>query len=133
MKRLMRCAGLGVLILISLNAASGQDGGRPPEEERCSGPVYSARAVTRRAKITSIREPGYTDKARSNGVRGRVVLTLVLCRTGKVTDIKVVKGLPDGLTEAAIASTRSLKFKPAEKDGEAVSQFLTREFNFNIF
>jgi TonB family protein len=124
---------LGVLLLISLNAASGQDAGRQPEEDSCSGPVYSAKAVTRRAKITSIREPGYTEKARSNGVRGRVVLTLVLCRTGKVTNIKVVKGLPDGLTEAAIASTRSLKFKPAEKDGEAVSQFLTREFNFNIF
>ena len=135
MKRLVKGAGSGILALMFLVAASpGQDAGRGQEEEEtCAGPVYSARAVTRRAKITYIREPAYTEKARSNGVRGRVVLTAVLCRTGKVTNIKVVKGLPDGLTEEAIKSTRGIKFEPAEKDGEAVSQALTRECNFNIY
>jgi TonB family protein len=133
MNRLVKSAGLGILVLMLLVAASGKEAGRDQEEGTCAGAIYRAKEVTRRAKITYIREPGYTEKARSNGVRGRVVLTAVLCRTGKVTDIKVVKGLPDGLTEEAVESTRGIKFEPAEKDGEAVSQLLTRECNFNIY
>jgi TonB family protein len=133
MKRLVKSATSGILALMFLVVASGQDAGRDQAEETCAGPIYRAREVTRRAKITYIREPGYTEKARSNGVRGRVVLTAVLCRTGKVTDIKVVKGLPDGLTEEAVESTRGIKFEPAEKDGEAVSQSITRECNFSIY
>jgi TonB family protein len=133
MKRFMKSASLVILVLMGLIAASGQDAGRNQEEETCSGPVYSAKEVTRRAKLTYIREPGYTEKARANGVRGRVILTAVLCRTGKVTNIKVIKGLPDGLTEEAVESTRGIKFEPAVKDGEVVSQALTRECNFNIY
>src|SRR5215207_2969051 len=133
MKGLVKCGGSCVLILMSLIAAPGQDAGRQREEDTCSGPVYSAKEVTRRAKITYLREPGYTEKARANGVRGRVVLTAVLCRTGKVTDIKVVESLPDGLTEEAVESTRGIRFEPAEKDGQAVSQTLKRECNFNLY
>jgi TonB family protein len=130
--RPVKSAVSGILVLMFMVAVSGQDAGRD-QEKKCAGPIYHAREVTRRAKITYIREPGYTEKARTNGVRGRVVLTAVLCRTGEVTDIKVVKGLPDGLTEEAVESTRGIKFEPAEKDGEAVSQSLTRECNFNLF
>ena len=133
MRRPVRSAIFGIQVLMCLVAVSGQEAGRGQEEKTCAGPVYRAREVTRRAKITYIREPAYTEKARSNGVRGRVVLTAVLCRTGEVTDIRVVKGLPDGLTEEAVESTRGIRFEPAEKDGEAVSQSLTRECNFNIF
>jgi len=116
-----------------LTVALAQDAERKPEEETCSGPVYTMKEVTRRAKITYLREPGYTEKARANGVRGRVVVTAVLCRTGKVTDIKVVESLPDGLTEETVESTRGIRFEPAERDGQAVSQTLKRECNFNIY
>jgi hypothetical protein len=50
-----------------------------------------------------------------------------------VTDIKIVEGLPDGLTEKAVESTRGIKFEPAEKGGEVVSQFLRRELHFTIY
>ena len=36
-----------------------------------------------------------------HNINGRVALTAVLCRSGHVTDIQVVKGLSYGLTEAA--------------------------------
>ncbi len=133
MKGFVKCASLVILAFMLLNAASGRDAGHNQEDETCSGPVYRAKEVTRRAKITYIREPGYPEKARANGVRGRVILTAVLCRTGKVTDIKVVESLPDGLTEETIESTRAIRFEPAEKDGQAVSQTLKRECNFNIY
>jgi len=133
MKKLIETAGVGLLVFMFVIIASGQDDGRKQEEETCSGPIYRVKEVTRRAKITYIRDPGFTEEARAHGVEGTVVLTAVLCRTGKVTDITVVEGLPDGLTEAAVESTRGIKFEPAEKGGEAVSQFLRRELHFSIY
>jgi TonB family protein len=47
-----------------------------------------------------------------------------------VTDISVVKGLPDGLTEKAIAAARQVRFNPAEKDGHKVSQYVVFEYYF---
>src|ERR671939_458012 len=35
--------------------------------------------------------------------------------------------------EAAVAAARSIKFIPAQKDGRAVSQYVTIEYNFNIY
>jgi protein TonB len=133
MKKLMKSAGVGLLAFTFVIIASGQDAGRHQEEETCSGAVYGPKEMTRRAKITYIREPGFTEEARAHGVEGTVVLTAVLCRTGKVTDIKVVEGLPDGLTKAAIESTRGTRFEPAEKDGEAASQHLKRVLHFSIY
>ena len=133
MKKLIKTAGVSLLVCMCVIIASGQDGGRKQEEGTCTGPIYRVKEVTRRAKLTYIREPGFTAEARAHGVEGTVVLTAVLCRTGKVTDIKVVEGLPDGLTEAAVESTRGIKFEPAEKGGEVVSQFLRRELHFSIY
>jgi TonB family protein len=74
-----------------------------------------------------------TDEARAKYVKGTVSLTVVFCQTGRVTDIKVVKGLPYGMTERVLAAIRDLKFKPAEKDGQEVSQRQRIAYNFNIY
>jgi hypothetical protein len=50
-----------------------------------------------------------------------------------VQGISVVKGLPDGLTERAISAAKQIRFTPAEKDGRTVSQYVTLEYNFNIY
>jgi hypothetical protein len=34
------------------------------------------------------------------------------------------------LTEQAIKAARGIRFRPAEKDGRAVAQFVTLEYNF---
>jgi TonB family protein len=60
-----------------------------------------------------------------------VVLRVVLCHTGLVTDIKVMKRLPHGVTEKAIEAARRVKFVPAEKDGQKVSQSATFEYGHN--
>jgi outer membrane biosynthesis protein TonB len=44
-----------------------------------------------------------------------------------------VSRLPDGLTEKAIEAARRISFTPAEKDGRKVSQYVTIEYNFNIY
>ncbi|HEY0173586.1 MAG TPA: energy transducer TonB [Pyrinomonadaceae bacterium] len=100
------------------------------------GPVdytrpFRQNEVTKRAMVTRKPEPGFTDEARWNGVAGVVRLRAVLNVSGEVTNITVVKGLPDGLTEKAVAAARRIKFNPAEKDGRKVSQYVVLEYNFN--
>jgi len=112
---------------------AGQNSAQSTNEETCSGPIYNSKEVTHRAKITHLSEPRYTEEARTRGVRGTVVLRAIFCRTGKVTNIEVVQSVPYGLTENAIEATRRIKFKPAEKEGEVVSQHFRRECSFNLY
>ena len=91
---------------------------------------FTHREVTKKIVITYKPEPGYTDEALKNGVEGVVRLRAVLNVSGEVTDISVVKGLPDGLTEKAIAAAKKIRFNPAEKDGRKVSQYVVLEYNF---
>jgi TonB family protein len=89
--------------------------------------------VTRKAVITVKPEPGFTEEARKNNVTGVVRLRAILSAGGSVQGISVVKGLPDGLTERAISAAKQIRFTPAEKDGRTVSQYVTLEYNFNIY
>jgi TonB family protein len=89
--------------------------------------------VQTRALITFKPEPGFTEEARKNNVTGTVRLRAVLSASGEVTGISIVKGLPDGLTEKAISAARQIKFRPAQKDGRTVSQYVVLEYNFNIY
>jgi TonB family protein len=95
--------------------------------------IYRAPEVTRRAVITHRPEPNFTEAARLNNVTGVVRLRAVLTAGGQVTSISVLKGLPDGLTEKAIEAARQIRFTPAQRDGRAVSQWVTIEYNFNIY
>jgi protein TonB len=95
--------------------------------------IFRRNEVTQRAVITFKPEPGFTEDARRNNVTGTVRLRAILSASGEVTGISVVKGLPDGLTEKAIAAARQIKFRPAQKDGRAVSQYIVLEYNFNIY
>ena len=64
---------------------------------------------------------------------GTVRLRLTLSASGQVTGITPVSRLPDGLTEMAIRAAIHIKFIPAIKDGHRVSQYVTIEYNFNIY
>jgi TonB family protein len=105
-------------------------GGDAPAD---NGGPFEAAEVTREARIIYKPEPGFTEQARKNNVRGEVRLRAVLSATGEVTNVVVVKGLPDGLTEKALAAARQIRFTPAEKDGHPVSQYVVLEYNFNIY
>ena len=89
--------------------------------------------MTRKAVLTYKPEPGFTEGARKFDVNGAVRLRGILSTTGEVTNISVIKGLPHGLTEKAIAAARQVRFTPAQKDGRAVSQYVVLEYNFNIY
>lgn len=92
--------------------------------------IYTFRELDVKPRITEKPEPTYTEEARANNISGTVVLRVLLAKTGHVTNIRVISGLPFGLTERAIAAARNLKFVPGIKDGENVSLWLQLEYNF---
>ena len=75
----------------------------------------------------------YTEIARLNKVQGSVLLSVVFTEEGKVTDINVIRGLPDGLTRRAIDATLKVQFQPATRDGKAVSVKGSLEYTFGLY
>ena len=104
-----------------------------PAGEDCTGPVYKGKEVSRKAKITSYPAPEIPSDRRADEVHGKVVLDVVACQTGQITNIKVVTGQPHGWTEAAVKAAKNVKFRPAEKDGQQVSQWIRFEYQLPDF
>ncbi|HEY0083759.1 MAG TPA: energy transducer TonB [Pyrinomonadaceae bacterium] len=106
---------------------------RPPAPSSFETEVFTAKDVTRKAVINHKPEPHYTVDARRNNLTGTVRLRMVLAADGTVRQIVPLATLPDGLTDQAVAAARNIEFTPASKDGRAVSQYVTVEYNFNIY
>jgi protein TonB len=106
--------------------------GRILETDPIDELVVSPKAVDVRAVITAKPKPSYTKEARRNGVQGFVTLKVLLSARGKIARVRVVKGLPAGLTENAIRAACKMEFKPAIKDGQPVAQWLTAEYVFRL-
>lgn len=84
-----------------------------------SGPVRVGGNV--KAPIVVHREdPEYTEVARRARVGGVVVVEAIIDRNGNVDKVTVVKGLPMGLSDSAVAAVRRWKFKPGTMGGRPV-------------
>jgi TonB family protein len=95
--------------------------------------IFSGKEVTSKARVLEKPEPTYTEAARKNQITGTVTLRAVFSSSGQVTNIHAVSGLPDGLTERAIAAAKSIRFVPATKDGHPVSMWMELQYNFNLY
>ena len=95
--------------------------------------LYVGKDVNRKVRLGMKPEPAYTEIARQNQTTGTVVIKCVFASNGSVTNIRIVSGLPDGLTEQAIAVAKKIKFIPAMKDGQYVSMWMQLEYNFNLY
>ena len=95
--------------------------------------ILSGKEVTSKAIVVTKPEPNYTDDARSHQITGTVVMRCVFSSAGTVNSIRVISGLPFGLTERAFAAARQIKFIPAVRDGRFVSMWIQLEYNFNLY
>ncbi|HEX6718398.1 MAG TPA: energy transducer TonB [Pyrinomonadaceae bacterium] len=83
-----------------------------------------------KVRIQTKPQPSYTEDALRHQISGTVILKAIFTKTGHVENIRVVSGLPYGLTEEAVAAARKIKFTPAMKDGKPVSMWMQLEYNF---
>lgn len=95
--------------------------------------IYTSKEVDERAHIVKKPTPGYTREARRHLTKGYVIVRAILAADETVKHIEIITGLPDGLSESAIAAARQIKFKPAMKDGKPVSVWVEVEYQFQIF
>lgn len=94
--------------------------------------IVSVKDSDTRAEITARPKPSYTKEARRIGIQGFVTLRVLLSASGKLSRVRVVKGLRAGLTENAIRAACKIEFKPALKNGQPVSQWVTAEYVFRL-
>lgn len=76
--------------------------------------------------------PVYPPLARRRGREGRVVLALLIDKTGKVRKIDVAEGAGFGLTEAAIAAVKRSTFAPARVHGKEVASRAVLPIRFRL-
>ena len=95
--------------------------------------LFTGKQVDSRARLVKKPEPTYTEKARGKQITGTVILKCIFAADGTVKNIRVVQGLPYGLTERSIEAARKIKFIPATKDGKNVSMWMQLEYNFNLY
>ena len=123
-----------LLLLICLGAtavyASAQDGSSSSDFTKEK--IYSSEEVTKPAVVTEKPKVDYRKDAGEKDVDGVIVISLVLASTGKVTNVQIAEGLSTAQNSAAIKAARLIKFMPAVKNGEPVSQSLTIEYPFRF-
>jgi TonB family protein len=100
----------------------------PPE----GGPVKVEEGITAPRRLDWVM-PRYTEEARKERIQGVVIVQTVIDRTGAVSDARVLKGLPKGLSEAAVDAIRQWRFEPATNaDGEPVEVYYNLTVNFRL-
>jgi protein TonB len=94
--------------------------------------TISAKEADEQVQMTKKPSPDYTREARRNGIQGFVTLRVLLAADRRVSRVRVLKGLPAGLTENAIRAACKIQFRPATKAGRPVSTWVTVEFAFRL-
>lgn len=86
-----------------------------------------------RPQILRSVKPGTPWEARQHpGFNGTVILEAIIDTQGNVSDLRVLKEQPYGLTESAKESVKRWKFKPATLDGKPVTVYYVLTVNFHI-
>jgi len=73
----------------------------------------------------------YPIEAQENGIQGKVYITFVVNKEGKVTDAKVVRGVDPSLDKEALRVVNNLPiWKPGKQDGNKVNVNYTVPISF---
>jgi protein TonB len=102
----------------------------PPEPE---GPIRFVVGgnITEPEKISGP-NPVYPEAARRARIQGVVVLECTIGKDGRVQNVKVLRGLPLGLTETAEDAVRKWKFNPSTLNGKPVEVLYILTVRFNL-
>ena len=77
-------------------------------------------------------QPRYTEEARQARIQGIVILQAIIDTEGNVARLEVMKGLTLGLTESAIETVKTWRYKPATLNGKPVAVYMNLLINFSL-
>jgi protein TonB len=104
--------------------------GAPKEEPKPSGPVRVGGNIHPPAKRNNV-SPVYPPMARQARVEGVVILEATISANGRVSDVKVLRGIPL-LDSAAVDAVRQWTYTPTLLNGVPVPVVMTVTVNFRL-
>jgi protein TonB len=96
-----------------------------------SEPLRLTAAITPPVAFLKV-QPRYTETARRANIQGVVVVEAIVDEQGRVTDARVLRGLPMGLDRAAIEAIEQWRFKPALMQDRPVKVYFTLTATFTL-
>jgi protein TonB len=102
-----------------------------PAPEKPTGPLRVGGDVKAPVATHKV-EPNYTDVARKASVSGVVIVEAIIDEHGNVDNVKIIKGLPMGLSEEAVTAVKKWKFRPGTMNGEPVPVIFNLTVNFAL-
>ncbi|MEM9554942.1 MAG: TonB family protein [Acidobacteriota bacterium] len=103
----------------------------PPVVPEPTGPIHVGGDVTKPEKLAAP-QPQYTEIARKARIQGVVIVQAIIDKQGNVTNVKVLKGLPMGLSEEAVKAIKKWQFSPATLNGKPVDVYYNLTVNFQL-
>jgi protein TonB len=103
----------------------------PPPAPVNEAPIQVGGAVMKPVVIVRT-EPRYTELARRAHAEGVVIIQAVIDERGYVTDVKLLRGQPMGLDQAAMDAVKTWRFKPATLHGRPVKVYFNLTVNFTL-
>jgi periplasmic protein TonB len=103
----------------------------PPAPEKSEGPLRVGGDVKAPVAISRTK-PNYTEAARKGRVTGVVVVEAIVNKQGEVEQVKVLKGLPLGLSDEAEQAVKKWRFHPGTLNGEPVEVIFTLTVTFTL-
>jgi protein TonB len=105
--------------------------GEQPGVPADTAPLHFSVGMTRPEVLYSV-PPRYSELARRAGVQGTVIVEAVIDQQGRVTDVRVLRGLPMNLDRAAVEAIQQWRFKPAMMGDHPVKVYYNLTVNFTI-
>lgn len=96
------------------------------------GSVSSKASVDTKPVQLNAPYPSYTLKAREKKIEGNVRVSILVGTDGTVKKVRVLTGLPFGMSYQAMDAAYQLRFKPATKDGHAVVYWMSVLVEFRL-
>ncbi|HET8772525.1 MAG TPA: energy transducer TonB [Thermoanaerobaculia bacterium] len=110
---------------------TGTGGDDAPPEPAPDGPLRVGGNV-KAPVVVDRADPVYTETARKARIQGVVIVEAIIDKQGNVDNVKIVKGLPGGLSEEAMKAVRKWKFRPGTMGGEPVATIFNLTVNFQM-
>jgi len=133
MRRSISAAVLIVISLASLGAQSAEDDAQKSGETQ--------RGPTSEVVIKEKPDPEKRSEVSGREIDATVVLRAIFTKSGKVTDIRLVKVIPQDLpkdvakdfAKLSKKAAQKIKFSPATRNGNPVSMYVQLEYNFHLY
>jgi TonB family protein len=103
----------------------------PPPPPEPQGPIRVGGQIKEPKRAFYV-QPAYPEIARKARIEGAVILECVIDKEGNVKDIKVLKGLPMGLTEAAVDAVKQWRYVPSTLNNRPIEVLMTVTVTFRL-